>query len=58
MIGGNFNARTGTEGVAVEVEEKKRSGEKKDKTSKDKKINSEGKKLMELIEERGCSIQW
>ncbi|XP_024891322.1 trichohyalin-like, partial [Temnothorax curvispinosus] len=53
IIGGDFNARTGEEeGWEEEIERRKERGRK----SKDKKINKEGRKLLEFIEERGCMI--
>ncbi|XP_020297624.1 golgin subfamily A member 6-like protein 6 [Pseudomyrmex gracilis] len=54
ILRGNFNARTGEEGgEAVEEEEK---GEKVRRKSKDKKINAEGRKLVNEIEEVRWSI--
>ncbi|XP_024884283.1 trichohyalin-like [Temnothorax curvispinosus] len=53
IIGGDFNARTGEEeGWEEETERRVERGRK----SKDKKINKEGRKLLEFIEERGCMI--
>ncbi|XP_024887566.1 trichohyalin-like [Temnothorax curvispinosus] len=53
IIGGDFNARTGEEGGwEEEIERREERGRK----SKDKKINKEGRKLLEFIEERGCMI--
>lgn len=46
LIGGDFNARTGEEGEWREEED----GEEKSRKSKDKKINREGKKLIEFIQ--------
>lgn len=51
LIGEDFNARTGTCGGRVNTEEDK---EKKAwKISKDKKINGEGKKLINFIRRDG-----
>jgi len=54
MIGGDFNARTGEEGEWEEEEGKDK--EELGRRSKDKKINKEGRKLLEVIEERGWMI--
>lgn len=54
ITGGNFNARTGEEG-GWEVEDEKRM-EGGGRRSKDKKINRDGRKLLEFIEERGWMI--
>ncbi|KMQ88014.1 hypothetical protein RF55_12574 [Lasius niger] len=53
IIGGDFNARTGEEGGwrGEESEE-----EVKGRRSKDKKMNKDGKMLVECLEERGWSI--
>jgi len=53
IIGGDFNARTGLEGGwrGEESEE-----EVKGRRSKDKKMNREGKMLVECLEKRGWSI--
>jgi len=56
IIGGDFNARTGREKGAREREGNYKSGEKKSRKAKDIKVNKEGKKLVEKIEERGWSI--
>ncbi|XP_032690078.1 uncharacterized protein LOC116853231 [Odontomachus brunneus] len=54
IIGGDFNARTGEEGGGEEVEENK--GIEKGRKSKDKVVNKEGRKLIQVIEERGWQI--
>jgi len=56
IIGGDFNARTGREGGAREREGNYKSGERKSRKSKDRKMNREEKKLVEKIEEWGWSI--
>jgi len=56
ILGGDFNARIGREGGARRREENYRSGDWKSRRSKDGKINKEGRKLVEMIEERGWSI--
>jgi len=56
VVGGDFNVRTGREGGAGSREEDYSSGEKKSRNSKDGKINGEGRKLVEKIEEWGWSI--
>jgi len=56
LIGGDFNARTGREGGAVGDEEEGESGGEKRRRSKDGKINRDGRKLVELVEEKGWSI--
>ncbi|XP_071576349.1 uncharacterized protein [Temnothorax nylanderi] len=55
IIGGDFNARTGQEGGGIEDEEggdRCRGG----RSSKDKKIDREGRMLVNSIEERGWEI--
>ncbi|KAM0731212.1 hypothetical protein ACS0PU_002272 [Formica fusca] len=54
IIGGDFNARTGEKGGWMREEEAEEGG--KGRRSKDKKINGEGRKLIECIENRGWSI--
>lgn len=49
--GGNFNARTGIEKGWFEGEECEE--EKQGRNSKNKKINGEGRKLLEFISDRG-----
>lgn len=56
LIGGDFNARTGSEGGAVVKEELYSSGTRKGRMSKDKVKNKEGEKLVRLVEEKGWSI--
>lgn len=56
LISGDFNARTGREREAVKEEEEGESGGEKGRKSKDEKVNREGRKLVELIEEKGWSI--
>ncbi|XP_018406609.1 PREDICTED: uncharacterized protein LOC108782751 [Cyphomyrmex costatus] len=51
LLGGDFNARTGTDGgMAGELEEEKERG------SKDKKVNKEGRILLKVMEEEGWGI--
>jgi len=53
LIGGDFNARSGDEGGKIEEEE----GEgNKYRRSKDRKINGEGKRLIDCVRERGWWI--
>ncbi|XP_077273093.1 uncharacterized protein LOC143903409 [Temnothorax americanus] len=54
IIGGDFNARTGEEGGWEEEDEERVEGG--GRRSKDKKINRDGRKLLEFIEERGWMI--
>ncbi|XP_024877156.1 golgin subfamily A member 6-like protein 22, partial [Temnothorax curvispinosus] len=54
IIGGDFNARTGEEGGWEEEDEERVEGG--GRRSKDKKINGDGRKLLEFIEERGWMI--
>lgn len=54
IIGGDFNARTGEDGGWIGDEEQK--GGEKGRRSKDKKVNGEGRRLLECIEKRGWSI--
>lgn len=49
-----FNARTGEMEGRIVMEEGKEDD--KNKNSKDKKMNKEGKKLVEILEEAGWSI--
>jgi len=60
MIGGDFNARTGVEGGGIMLEgetDKKRENEgKRNRNSKDKKMNNEGKVLVEFLEKKGWGI--
>lgn len=56
LIGGGFNVRTRREGGMVNEEDKGESGSEKERKSKDEKINRDGKKLVELVEEKGWSI--
>lgn len=56
LISGDFNARTGREKEAVKEEEEGESRGEKGRKSKDEKVNREGRKLVELIEEREWSI--
>ncbi|KYN08220.1 hypothetical protein ALC62_00795 [Cyphomyrmex costatus] len=51
LLGGDFNARTGTEGALVEGME-----EEKERCSKDKKINKDGRILIKVMEEEGWGI--
>lgn len=54
VIGKDFNARTSEEGGWEEEEEGRKAGGKR--RSKGKKINRDGRKLLEYIEERGWMI--
>lgn len=51
ILGEDFNARTGE--LGGEIREKDEKGEKKGRRSKDKKINAEGRLLLDRIEEIG-----
>ncbi|KYM97841.1 hypothetical protein ALC62_11466 [Cyphomyrmex costatus] len=51
LLGGDFNARTSMEGVLVEGME-----EEKERCSKDKKINKDGRMLLKVMEEEGWGI--
>lgn len=53
MIGGDFNAWTGSEGGPIRMEEEK---EGEIRRSKDKEINGEGRKMLSGIRERGWII--
>lgn len=52
MIGGDFNARTGTSGGWEDLEEGKR-GWRGGRKAKDSRINGVGRKLVEFNNERG-----
>lgn len=54
IIGGDFNARTGEEGGWQEWEEweEEEREKRKSRRSKDKKLNDEGRKLLQAIEEK------
>jgi len=55
LIGGNFNAKTGSEGKGCEMGEETEGNmeeEGKKRKSKDGKINKEGKRLISFLEER------
>jgi len=52
VIGGDFNARVGGEGGGYEGEE----GESRERKTKDRVVNAEGRKLVNWIEENGWSI--
>ncbi|TGZ52029.1 hypothetical protein DBV15_12118 [Temnothorax longispinosus] len=54
IVSGDFNARTGKKGGWEE--EVEGIGEKRGRKSKDKKVNKDGRKLLEFIEERGWMI--
>ncbi|XP_071648500.1 uncharacterized protein [Temnothorax longispinosus] len=54
IIRGDFNARTGDEGGREEEDEE--SGKERGRNSKDKKVNKDGRTLLEFIEERGLMI--
>nr|XP_012232396.1 PREDICTED: golgin subfamily A member 6-like protein 22 [Linepithema humile] len=60
IIGRDFNARTGEEGGGMEEgdgrEKGKKEGWRRERASKDKRINREGRKMIEFIEERGWGI--
>ncbi|XP_067208522.1 golgin subfamily A member 6-like protein 22 [Linepithema humile] len=60
IIGGDFNARTGVEERGIEIGEEGEDGigrgEGRRRKSKDKKINREGRVMVEFLEERGCGI--
>lgn len=52
LLEGNFNARTGKNGGGYEREE----CELRIRRSKDEKVNGEGRKLIEFVEENGWGI--
>jgi len=54
--GGDFNARTGEEGGRVGIEWEEREKEGRVRRSKDRKVNREGKRLMEFLESKGWGI--
>lgn len=53
---GDFNARTGREVEMLREMEENRLGVRRSRNSKNMKMNKEGKKLVEMIEEKGWSI--
>ncbi len=53
VVGGDFNARIGNKGAEWEWDKEKDEGKSK---SKDRTENKEGKKLLELVEEKGWKI--
>lgn len=55
VIGGDFNARTGEKGGWIEYEEENKK-EAKGRSSEDKVINKNRRKLIQVIEERGWQI--
>jgi len=60
MIEGDFNARTGEEGSEIKLEgdtdiEKENEGER-NKNSKDRKMNKDGRVLVEFLKKRGWVI--
>lgn len=58
IIGGDFNARTGDKGGRVRGDWEKEEEEEEEgrKRSKDKMINTEGRKLINFLEEKRWSI--
>lgn len=52
LLDWDFNVRTGREGGRIVEEEEEKSGRKKKRHSKDQKINREGRKLVEMIEDK------
>jgi len=56
MMVGDFNARTGTEGGGIDMEGEACGEGKRVRLSKDGKINGEGRRLVEFIEEREWGI--
>lgn len=55
-IGGDFNARTGVKGGWTRKEELEEEG--KERRSKDKKINGEGRKLIDYRKKGVINIKW
>ncbi|EZA50916.1 hypothetical protein X777_10743, partial [Ooceraea biroi] len=57
LIGGDFNARTGREGGGIEGEsEEEEEQEGGGRRSKDKKVNKEGRVMINFLEDRGWSL--
>lgn len=66
LIGSNFNARTGEEGGGIEMRDKGEGGideeRRRERRSKDKKIDKEGRLMVQGLEKRdwrilnGCTI--
>ncbi|XP_011868143.1 PREDICTED: uncharacterized protein LOC105562162, partial [Vollenhovia emeryi] len=56
IIGGDFNARTGENGGEIIEERLEGKEEGRKRRSKDKKVNREGRALIEFMEERGWGI--
>lgn len=53
---GDFNARTGKKGGMVKEDREEEKGEKRERQSKDKMVNREGRKLISCLEEMGWGI--
>lgn len=56
LIGWDFNARTGREGGVIDGDGLEGGEERKERKSKDKKINREGRELVRFLEEKGWGI--
>lgn len=52
LLGGDFNPRTRRERGTIAEEEEEKSEGKKRRHLKDEKINREGRKLVEIIEDK------
>lgn len=56
LIGGDFNARVGNEGTIIQGDDRDKIAEGESRRSRNKTINTEGKKFLEEIEEKGWDI--
>ncbi|XP_018400175.1 PREDICTED: golgin subfamily A member 6-like protein 22 [Cyphomyrmex costatus] len=56
IIAGDFNARIGKEGGWGELSTEREETSEKERVSKDKMINKQGRDLMEVMEERGWMV--
>lgn len=60
LIEGDFNAKTGEEGGGIEMRVKREGGideeRRRERTSKDRKIDKEGRLMVKGLEKRGWRI--
>ena len=56
IIGGKFTARIGEEGGLLKIKDNKEARSGGNRKLKDKKINKEGRRLLELMGEKGWSV--